>query len=110
MSAIASWLRSHRLETAWAVFALANFAVLILLIDYQTVPFHFVWVSLTLLYGARVSAARRWGRGAQRDWRVEADLDGVLMADRERLDAVLDNAIRATRESDTIAIAAQATR
>jgi signal transduction histidine kinase len=56
MSATASWVRSHKPETAWAVFAVANFIVLFWLLDYQTVPFHFVWVSLTLLYGARV-----WG-------------------------------------------------
>jgi two-component system OmpR family sensor kinase len=58
MSATASWARSHKLELAWAVFALANFAVLVWLFNYQTVPFHFVWVSLTLLYGYRV-----WGMG-----------------------------------------------
>jgi two-component system OmpR family sensor kinase len=58
MSVIASWTREHKLEVAWGVFAAANFAVLFALIDYQTVPFHFVWVSLTLLYGARV-----WGMG-----------------------------------------------
>ncbi|WP_084286281.1 sensor histidine kinase [Solirubrobacter soli] len=58
MSAIASWTREHKLEVAWAAFAAANFVVLFTLLDYQTVPFHFVWVSLTLLYGARV-----WGMG-----------------------------------------------
>ena len=58
MSAIASWARSHRLEVAWGAFAAANFAVLVWLFNYQTVPFHFVWVSLTLLYGARVWGAR----------------------------------------------------
>src|ERR1700750_3272396 len=59
MSATASWARSHKLELAWGLFALANFAVLVWLFNYQTVPFHFVWVSLTLLYGARV-----WGPAA----------------------------------------------
>src|SRR3954453_10763642 len=56
MSGTASRLRSHRLEVAWGAFSTANFAVLVWLFNYQTVPFHFVWVSLTLLYGARV-----WG-------------------------------------------------
>jgi signal transduction histidine kinase len=54
MSAIASWARKRRPELAWAAFAAANFAVLFVLLDYQTVPFHVVWVSLTLLYGFRV--------------------------------------------------------
>src|ERR1700755_1954308 len=53
---MSSWTRSHRLEVAWGWFAVANFAVLVWLFNYQTVPFHFVWVSLSLLYGARV-----WG-------------------------------------------------
>jgi two-component system, OmpR family, sensor kinase len=59
MSAIASWARSHKPEIAWAVFSAVNFAVLVELVQYETVPFHFVWVSLTLLYGYRV-----WGPGA----------------------------------------------
>jgi signal transduction histidine kinase len=59
MWATASWARSHRPELAWAVFSAINFAVLVELVDYETVPFHFVWVSLTLLYGFRV-----WGLGA----------------------------------------------
>jgi two-component system OmpR family sensor kinase len=58
MSAIASWTRRHKLEVAWAIFAVVNFVALFALLDYETVPFHFVWVSLTLLYGARV-----WGIG-----------------------------------------------
>jgi signal transduction histidine kinase len=58
MSAIASWTRRRRPEIAWAAFAAANFAVLFSLLDYQTVPFHFVWVSLTMLYGFRVWAMR----------------------------------------------------
>jgi two-component system OmpR family sensor kinase len=47
---------SHKPEVAWAAFAVVNFVLLCWLLEYETVPFHFVWVSLTLLYGARV-----WG-------------------------------------------------
>ena len=56
MSATASWARSHKPEIAWGLFAAINFAVVFQLVDYETVPFHFVWVSLTVLYGFRV-----WG-------------------------------------------------
>jgi signal transduction histidine kinase len=56
MSATASWARSHKPEIAWGLFAAINFLVVFQLVDYETVPFHFVWVSLTLLYGFRV-----WG-------------------------------------------------
>jgi two-component system OmpR family sensor kinase len=58
MSAIASWARRHRPELLWGSFSLVNFAILVTLVNYETVPFHFVWVSLTLLYGYRV-----WGPG-----------------------------------------------
>jgi signal transduction histidine kinase len=56
MSATASWARRHVLELGWAVFAVANLAVMALLVgeDGGTIPFHFIWVSLTILYGFTV--------------------------------------------------------
>jgi two-component system OmpR family sensor kinase len=54
VSAIASKLRSHWIEIAWGVFAAANVAVILVLGQWETIPFHFVWVSLTILYGFRV--------------------------------------------------------
>jgi two-component system OmpR family sensor kinase len=56
MSATASWARNRVPEILWAVFAAVNFAVLAFVHSWETVPFHFVWVSLTLVYGFRV-----WG-------------------------------------------------
>ena len=44
------------IDVAWAVFALANLVAIIAIPDWETVPFHFIWVSLTILYGFRV-----WG-------------------------------------------------
>jgi signal transduction histidine kinase len=41
-------------ELLWAAFAAANVGAMIGLHEWQTVPFHFVWVSLTILYGFRV--------------------------------------------------------
>ena len=59
-----------------------------------------------------VSAVRRWSRGARRTWRVDVDIEGVLTGDRQRLDSALDavfeNAIQATVESDTLAVTARA--
>ena len=43
--------RSRAFEVLWTGFALANLTAMIVLTDWQTVPFHFIWVSLTLLYG-----------------------------------------------------------
>src|SRR6478672_8604166 len=54
MSATASWVRKYWLELLWGLFCLANLVVLVRLVDFETVPFHFVWVSLTLVYGYRV--------------------------------------------------------
>ena len=41
-------------DIAWAVFSLVNLAVMIAVPNWETIPFHFIWVSLTLLYGFRV--------------------------------------------------------
>jgi signal transduction histidine kinase len=40
------------------VFSLANLAAMLLIPAWETVPFHFIWVSLTLLYGFRVWRTR----------------------------------------------------
>jgi signal transduction histidine kinase len=50
------------LEIAWAVFALANLVAMEALPYWETVPFHFIWVSLTIIYGYRVWSAgtTRW--------------------------------------------------
>jgi signal transduction histidine kinase len=47
-------LRRYRVELLWAAFALANYAVMIASPSWETIPFHFVWISLTVLYGFRV--------------------------------------------------------
>ena len=54
MSGIASTLRRRWVEIAWGTFATANVAVIVVLEDWETIPFHFVWVSLTIVYGFRV--------------------------------------------------------
>jgi signal transduction histidine kinase len=53
MRAIA-WLRSHSIEAAWGLFAAANLAAMVAWPSWETIPFHFVWISLTILYGFRV--------------------------------------------------------
>jgi signal transduction histidine kinase len=44
----------HALDVAWAAFAVANVVAMLHWESWETVPFHFIWVSLTLLYGLRV--------------------------------------------------------
>ena len=48
-------------ELVWGVFATLNVAVMLWLDEWQTVPFHLVWVSLTILYGFRVWSPRATG-------------------------------------------------
>jgi signal transduction histidine kinase len=48
------WPRRYRLELLWVAFAFANYAAMIAWPAWKTIPFHFVWISLTLLYGFRV--------------------------------------------------------
>jgi len=58
---VIAFLRRNWLELAWAVFAVANFTVMTVLPRWETIPFHFIWVSLTLLYGFRVFSRRLTG-------------------------------------------------
>jgi signal transduction histidine kinase len=47
-------LRPRLVDLAWGAFALANLAAMFYWASWETIPFHFIWVSLTLLYGFRV--------------------------------------------------------
>ncbi len=52
------WLRRNQIEAAWAVFAAANWVAMLHWPSWETIPFHFVWISLTLVYGFRVWSSR----------------------------------------------------
>jgi signal transduction histidine kinase len=43
---------------AWAAFSVVNLGAIVIFAHWETVPFHFIWISLTLLYGFRVWATR----------------------------------------------------
>jgi signal transduction histidine kinase len=51
---LTSLLRRYRVELLWLVFAAVNYWAMIMSPTWETIPFHFVWISLTLLYGFRV--------------------------------------------------------
>jgi signal transduction histidine kinase len=51
-------LRQYRVELLWLLFAAVNYTAMIAWPDWETIPFHFVWISITLLYGFRVWALR----------------------------------------------------
>jgi signal transduction histidine kinase len=50
--------RPDRLEVAWLAFALVNVGAMLLWPTWETIPFHLIWLSLTLLYGFRVWALK----------------------------------------------------
>ena len=49
-----AWLRKHAVEVAWGVFAAGNLVAMVVWPSWETIPFHFVWISLTIVYGFRV--------------------------------------------------------
>ena len=50
--------RERWIDVAWVLFSLANLAAMLVIPSWETVPFHFIWVSLTVLYGFRVWRTR----------------------------------------------------
>lgn len=50
--------RRYWVEIAWAIFAAANAVVLVVLAEYETIPFHFIWVSFALVYCFRMWSLR----------------------------------------------------
>jgi signal transduction histidine kinase len=51
---VIDWLRRRSVEVGWTAFAAANVAAMLVWPRAETVPFHWVWISLTILYGFRV--------------------------------------------------------
>jgi two-component system OmpR family sensor kinase len=49
----AAWI-----DVGWVLFSIANLVGMLVFPEWETVPFHFIWVSLTLLYGFRVWGVR----------------------------------------------------
>jgi signal transduction histidine kinase len=53
---LARWIRTHRngvTDAAWVVFTLVNLDLIVMYPGWETIPFHFIWISLTLVYGFR---------------------------------------------------------
>src|SRR5271154_1843772 len=50
--------RPGSLDAAWAAFAVLSLLLLVLFPGWDTIPFHAIWISFTLLYGFRAWAAR----------------------------------------------------
>ncbi len=50
--------RSGWVDAAWVGFSAANLYAMVVFSHWETVPFHFIWISLTILYGFRVWTLR----------------------------------------------------
>jgi len=46
------------LDIAWGVFSAANLIAILIFCHWETIPFYFIWISFTLLYGFRTWSAR----------------------------------------------------
>ena len=51
-------LRRYRVEILWVAFAAVNYVAMIVWPSWETIPFHFIWISLTIVYGFRVWPVR----------------------------------------------------
>ena len=49
-----AWLRHNPVEAGWGLFAALNVVAMVVWPSWETIPFHFVWISLTIVYGFRV--------------------------------------------------------
>jgi hypothetical protein len=58
LSRVLSQARCRGPELAWIAFAGGNLFLMLRLSLWQTVPFHFVWLSLSILYGFRMWRVR----------------------------------------------------
>jgi signal transduction histidine kinase len=45
-------------DIAWGVFSALNLAAIVFFSHWETIPFHFIWISFTIIYGFRVWAPR----------------------------------------------------
>ena len=79
------WPRPSLLELGWAVLVAVCLMLMILSPPWETIPFHVIWISLTLFYGFRV-------------WR-DVDHGGCARCDRDRLRALRSFATRSTANS-----------
>ena len=56
LSGLSRWIRTNRsgvIDSAWVVFSLLNLDLIVMYPGWETIPFHFIWISLTLIYGFR---------------------------------------------------------
>jgi signal transduction histidine kinase len=51
-------LRRHRIELLWLAFAALNVGLMLLLYQWQSIPFYLIWISFTIVYGFRVRPSR----------------------------------------------------
>ncbi len=92
------------LDAAWAVFAVANLVAIFAFPGWETIPFHLVWASLTLVLAAMFLAmawrARR-KQAAERSHRLISEQNASLLATQRQF---LQDAAHQLRTPITIAL------
>jgi signal transduction histidine kinase len=53
------WLSPNRLDLGWVAMSAVWLGAMVLWPSWETIPFHLIWISLTLLYGFRVWSLRK---------------------------------------------------
>ena len=53
-SRIRYFIHAYRVDLAWVAFVLLNLLAMQLIIEWQTIPFLIIWISLTAVYGWRL--------------------------------------------------------
>jgi signal transduction histidine kinase len=53
------FLESRLFEALWAVFAVANVGTMFFLQTWEEIPFHVIWLSMTVVYGFRMWSVRK---------------------------------------------------
>lgn len=55
---VGGWLTRNRIELCWWAFVVLNSWGILMFREWATVPFHFIWIGLSLMYGWRVWSVR----------------------------------------------------
>jgi signal transduction histidine kinase/thiol-disulfide isomerase/thioredoxin len=82
------------IDAGWAVFSLLNLIAIFWFRNWEMIPFHFIWISLTLLYGFRRKAAE--GR-----YRLISEENARLLGDQRQF---VQDAAHQLRTPITIAL------
>jgi len=86
---LSTLLRRYRVELLWLAFTVANCVAMFVTPDLRTIPFFFIWISLTIVYGFRL-------------WPLRATLLVLACVIAVTATPMVVQAIRGTRSWDSV--------